>query len=39
MGEFVLVDGKQRLNAALEFLDNRVPVFGGNFFEDFTDEP
>ena len=27
-GEFVIIDGKQRLNAVLEFLDNKVPAFG-----------
>lgn len=34
---FVLVDGKQRLNATLGFLSNEVPVFGGNYHRDFTD--
>jgi len=27
-GEFVLVDGKQRLNAAFEFLNGNIPIFG-----------
>lgn len=27
-GDFVLVDGKQRLNALIEFLNNKIPVFG-----------
>lgn len=27
----VLVDGKQRTTAILEFLDDKVPVFGGNY--------
>lgn len=35
----VLVDGKQRLDAALGFLNNEVPVFGGHYFRDFTDSP
>lgn len=34
-GPFELVDGKQRLEACLGFLDGRVPVFGGLHFEDF----
>ena len=33
-GPFVLVDGKQRLDAALRFLNNEVPVFGGHYFKD-----
>lgn len=36
---FVLVDGKQRLEATLGFLNNEVPVFGGHFFREFTDKP
>jgi len=35
-GEFVLVDGKQRLEAALKFLDNKLPIFDGNYYKDFT---
>ena len=35
----VLVDGKQRLDAALGFLNNEVPVFDGHYFRDFTDKP
>lgn len=35
---FVLVDGKQRLDAALGFLNNEFAVFG-SFFRDFTDRP
>jgi hypothetical protein len=27
----VLVDGKQRLTAILDFIDNKVPVFGGYY--------
>ena len=33
-GPFVIVDGKQRLHAAREFLANRVPVFGGHYYKD-----
>jgi hypothetical protein len=36
---FVLVDGKQRLDAAIGFLNNEVPVFGGHYRKDFTDSP
>lgn len=35
----VLVDGKQRLDAALGFLNNEFPIFGGSFYRDFTDRP
>ncbi len=35
---FVLVDGKQRLDAALGFLNNEFPVFG-SYFREFTDKP
>lgn len=34
-GEFVLVDGLQRLTATLLFLNNKLPVFGNNFYRDF----
>ena len=37
-GPLELVDGKQRLTAALDFLDNKVAVFGGYFYKDFTDK-
>jgi hypothetical protein len=37
-GPFVLVDGKQRLEAVLSFLHDELPVFGGYFFHDFEDE-
>jgi uncharacterized protein with ParB-like and HNH nuclease domain len=33
-GNFVLVDGKQRLNAAIRFLKNEIPAFGC-FLKDF----
>lgn len=36
-GNYVLVDGKQRITAALAFLDDKVPIFGGHVFSDFTD--
>lgn len=36
--EYVLVDGKQRLEAVLGFLHNEVPVFNGYFHRDFTDK-
>lgn len=35
--DYVLVDGKQRLDAVLGFLNNEFPVFGGNFRRDYTD--
>jgi len=35
---FVLVDGKQRLNAVLSFLNNEVPVFS-YYYRDFSDRP
>jgi len=38
-GWCVLVDGKQRLDAALGFLNNEFPIFGDNYFRDFTDSP
>jgi len=34
-GEFVLVDGKQRLEAARRFLNNEIPAFGC-YYRDFT---
>jgi hypothetical protein len=37
-GDYVLVDGKQRLTAVLAFLDDKVPVFGGYLFSDFADK-
>ena len=36
-GEYVLVDGKQRVQAVTSFLSNELAVFSGNFLEDFTD--
>ena len=35
-GPFVLVDGKQRLEAALKFLNNKLRVFG-SLYSEFTD--
>jgi hypothetical protein len=32
---FCLVDGLQRITALLKFVDNKLPVFGGNFLNDF----
>lgn len=34
---FVLIDGKQRIDAALGFLNNEFPVFGQHYLRDFTD--
>ena len=36
-GEFVLVDGKQRLEAARRFLNNEIPAFG-SLFKEYTDK-
>lgn len=36
---FVLVDGKQRIEAALAFLNNEYPIFDGAYFRDFEDNP
>jgi hypothetical protein len=36
-GPFVIVDGKQRLHAVRQFLANKVPVFGGHLYQEFTD--
>jgi hypothetical protein len=35
----VVVDGKQRLDAVLGFLNNEFPIFGGHYYRDFTDKP
>jgi hypothetical protein len=37
IGEYVLVDGKQRIEAVLGFLNNDFTIFGGNYFRDYTD--
>jgi len=34
----VLVDGKQRLTACLEFLHDKIAVFGGNVFSNFENK-
>lgn len=36
-GNMVLVDGKQRLKAVMQFLANVIPVFGNTYFNDFED--
>lgn len=36
LGEFVLVDGKQRLDALIGFLSNDFPVFS-SYYREFTD--
>lgn len=37
-GDFVLVDGKQRLEAVRRFMRNEIPAFGHRFAE-YTDRP
>ena len=37
-GPFLLVDGKQRLEAVRRFLDNKLPVFIGHYCGDFEDK-
>ena len=37
VGVLQLVDGKQRIEAVMAFLQNRLPIFNGNYFKDFTD--
>jgi hypothetical protein len=34
---FVLVDGKQRLDAVLAYLNNEFPIFEGNYHRDYDD--
>lgn len=36
-GEFVCVDGLQRLTALLKFINNDLAVFNGKFLKDFDD--
>ena len=36
VGEFVLVDGKQRIEAARRFLHNEIPAFG-SLYKEYTD--
>lgn len=35
-GQMVLLDGKQRLQAARLFMSNELPVFGNSYWHDFT---
>lgn len=35
--DVVLVDGKQRLTALMEFMENKFPVFGNVYLKDFDD--
>jgi hypothetical protein len=36
-GWYVLVDGKQRLDAVLGYLNNEFPIFGGSYHKDYGD--
>ncbi len=36
-GEFVCVDGLQRLTAIVKFVSNELAVFNGNYLKDFDD--
>lgn len=36
-GDFVCVDGLQRITAICDFLDDKVPVFGGHLASDIVD--
>lgn len=36
-GPLELVDGKQRINAVFELLDNKIPVFG-HLYQEYTDQ-
>jgi len=38
LGDYVLVDGKQRLTAARMFMRDEIKVFGGHVYSDFTDK-
>lgn len=38
LGEYVIVDGKQRLQAVRMFMRNEIPVFG-SFCKEYTDNP
>ena len=37
-GEMLLIDGKQRLTTVLDFLNNKIPIFDGNYYNDFEDK-
>lgn len=39
IGEFVCVDGLQRITAILEFLDNKLMVFGNYLYRDIEEFP
>lgn len=34
VGKLELLDGQQRVKTVLEFLDNKVPIFGGNYYKE-----
>jgi len=36
-GDFVLVDGLQRLTACLRFMRNELPILDGQYYDNFTD--
>lgn len=36
-GQYVLVDGKQRIDAVLGFFNNEFPIFEGSYYKDYTD--
>jgi len=38
-GDYVCVDGLQRLTAMIKFVNNEIPVFGGYYFKDITNIP
>lgn len=38
-GKFVIVDGKQRVEAARKFMRNELAIFGGHKLSDFEDSP
>ena len=37
-GVLQLVDGKQRMTAVLDFLENKIPIFEKYYFRDFDDK-
>ncbi len=39
VGNYVMVDGKQRLTAVLTYLDNKLAIFGGHYARDFGRRP
>jgi len=38
-GEFVCVDGLQRITSVMKFMDNKLPVFGGYYYKDIDKIP